>query len=82
VNGTIDGVVGSAKQQVGKLTGDTPLRIKGIAQRVKGTLENTLGETKDAIDGASRKAEKRHGTPTTQENTAAQDSCCNDETPR
>ena len=35
VNGTIDKVVGSAKQKAGKLTGNTQLQIKGIAQQVK-----------------------------------------------
>jgi uncharacterized protein YjbJ (UPF0337 family) len=43
VNGTIDKVVGSAKQKAGKLTGNTPLQVKGIAQQVKGKLETTLG---------------------------------------
>jgi uncharacterized protein YjbJ (UPF0337 family) len=54
VNGTIDEVVGSAKRPAGKLTGNTPLRVRGIAQQVKGKLENTLGKAKDAVRGNSR----------------------------
>ena len=55
VNGTIDEVVGSAKQTAGKLTGNTPLQVKGTAQQVKGKLENTLGKAKDAVRAANRR---------------------------
>jgi uncharacterized protein YjbJ (UPF0337 family) len=54
VNGTIDEVVGTAKQKAGQLTGNTPLQVKGIAQQVKGKVENTLGKAKDAVRGTSR----------------------------
>lgn len=54
VNGTIDEVVGSAKRTAGKLTGNTPLQVKGMAQQVKGKLENTLGRTKDAVRGTNQ----------------------------
>jgi uncharacterized protein YjbJ (UPF0337 family) len=47
--GTVDEVVGSAKQQAGKLTGNIPLQVKGVAQQVKGRLENALGNAKDAV---------------------------------
>ncbi len=49
VNGTIDEVVGCAKRKAGNLTGNTPLQLKGMAQQVKGKLENALGKAKDAI---------------------------------
>lgn len=45
----------------GKWTGDTPLQVKGIAQQVKGKLENTLGKAKDVVRGTSRHA-KVHDT--------------------
>ena len=61
VNGTIDEVVGSAKRTAGKLTGNTPLQVKGIAQQVKGKLENTLGKAKDAVRGTSRGAKVKNG---------------------
>ena len=59
VNGTIDEIVGSAKQKAGKLTGNTPLQVKGMAQQVKGKLENTLGKAKDAIREANREPRVR-----------------------
>ncbi len=38
VKGAIDEAVGTAKRKAGKLTGNTPLRAKGIAQQMKGKL--------------------------------------------
>jgi uncharacterized protein YjbJ (UPF0337 family) len=61
VNGTINEVVGSAKRTAGKLTGNTPLQVKGIAQQVKGKLENTLGKAKDAVRGTSRGTKVQNG---------------------
>jgi uncharacterized protein YjbJ (UPF0337 family) len=61
VNGTIDKVVGSAKQKAGKLTGNTPLQVKGIAQQVKGKLETTLGKAKDAVRGANQGTRVKNG---------------------
>ena len=46
VQGTIDQVVGSAKRKVGDLTGNTQLQVKGVAQQVKGNLENALGKAR------------------------------------
>jgi len=54
VNGTADEVVGSIKQKAGKLTGDTPLQVKGMTQQVKGKLENTLGKAQDAVRGSKQ----------------------------
>jgi uncharacterized protein YjbJ (UPF0337 family) len=56
VNGKIDEVVGSTKQKAGKLTGNTPLQVKGTVQQVKGKLENALGKVQDAVDGANLQA--------------------------
>jgi uncharacterized protein YjbJ (UPF0337 family) len=63
VKGTIDEVVGSAKQKAGKLTDNTPLQVKGMAQQVKGKLENALGNAKDAVRGANQKANQESGAP-------------------
>jgi len=49
VKGSIDEVVGSIKRKAGELTGDTPLQIKGIAQQVKGKVENALGNAKEKL---------------------------------
>ncbi|MGA2570881.1 MAG: CsbD family protein [Terracidiphilus sp.] len=62
VNGTIDEVVGGAKRKAGKWTGNTPLQVKGIAQQVKGKLENTLGKAKDVVCGANQEAGIQRGT--------------------
>jgi uncharacterized protein YjbJ (UPF0337 family) len=49
VKGTIDELLGSAKQKVGELTGDTQLEVEGIAQHVKGNLESAWGRAKNAV---------------------------------
>lgn len=55
VKGAIDEKVGRAKQKAGDLTGDTSLQVKGIAQQVKGKLQNTWGKAKDAARGTGQK---------------------------
>jgi uncharacterized protein YjbJ (UPF0337 family) len=49
MKGAVDEMVGSARQKAGKLTGNTPLQVKGLAQQLKGKLENALGKAKDAV---------------------------------
>lgn len=56
VKGAIDEAVGTAKRKAGKLTGNTPLRAKGIAQQMKGKLENALGRAKDVVHETKRQA--------------------------
>jgi uncharacterized protein YjbJ (UPF0337 family) len=63
VNGTIDEVVGNAKQQAGKVTDNTPLQVKGMAQQIKGKLENALGNAKDAVREANQEANQESGVP-------------------
>jgi len=53
VKGTIDEVVGNAKRQVGKLTGNTGTQVEGAVQQVKGKVENAWGKTKDAVRDAN-----------------------------
>jgi uncharacterized protein YjbJ (UPF0337 family) len=64
VKGTVDVMVGSAKQNAGKLTGNTPLQVKGMAQQVKGKLENTLGNAKDAVRRTSQGTKMQNGART------------------
>lgn len=52
VKGIIDEVTGSAKRKTGELTGNTQLRVEGMAQQVKGKAENAWGTTKDAVHDA------------------------------
>ena len=56
VHGTIDQFVGSAKRKAGKLTGNTPLQVKGAVQQVKGKLQNAVGQVQEAVDEANRQA--------------------------
>ena len=58
VKGTVDELVGIAKQKTGKLTGSTKLQVDGVVKQAKGTLENTLGKTKDAVRDLREKAHK------------------------
>ena len=66
VNAKVDEVVGSIKRKAGKVTGNTPLQVKGIVQQTKGKIEGALGAAKDkakdvvrqANQGANRKARK------------------------
>jgi uncharacterized protein YjbJ (UPF0337 family) len=53
VKGAVDAIAGRAKQKTGKLTGNTPLQVKGIAQQIKGKLESAWGRAKNAVDGAN-----------------------------
>jgi uncharacterized protein YjbJ (UPF0337 family) len=62
VKGTIDEVRGSAKRKAGELTGDTGFRVKGIAQQVKGKLENTWGKAKSVVHEAGQEARVQHDT--------------------
>jgi uncharacterized protein YjbJ (UPF0337 family) len=66
VNGKVDEVVGSIKRNAGRMTGNTPLQVKGIAQQTKGKLEGALGKAKDIVaeanQGANRKARKQQDT--------------------
>ena len=55
VKGAIDEVAGSTKRKAGELTGNTPLQIKGIAQQLKGKLQNSWGRAKDAVRQTGQK---------------------------
>ena len=62
VNGRVDEVVGSIKRKAGKLSGNTPLQVKGIAQQVKGKAESTLGKAQDIVRGANQQTKVRQDT--------------------
>jgi len=65
VKGTIDELVGGTKRKAGELTGDTPLKIKGIVQQGKGKLESTWGKAKDAVNEANQETRMQHNPPVT-----------------
>jgi uncharacterized protein YjbJ (UPF0337 family) len=54
--GTIDEVLGSTKRKAGELTGDTQLEVKGLAQEVKGQIENAWGKAKEIVQEANEEA--------------------------
>ncbi len=60
VKGTIDEAVGSAKRKAGELAGSTQLQAEGIAQQLKGKLENAWGQAKDAVHEANEEARVQH----------------------
>jgi uncharacterized protein YjbJ (UPF0337 family) len=57
VKGAIDEVVGRAKRNAGEMTGNTKLQVEGVAQQVKGKVENAWGKTKDAVRNAVENTE-------------------------
>ena len=62
VKGTIDEVVGNAKRKAGEWASDPKLQVEGIAQQVKGKLENTWGKVKDAVQEANAESGVQHDT--------------------
>ena len=62
VNGKVDEVLGSIKRTASKLTGNTPLQVKGMAQQTKGKLESTLGNAEDVVRGANQKTRVKQDT--------------------
>lgn len=56
--GALDKVVGVTKQKTGKLTGDGQLQVKGIAQELKGKVEDAWGQAKDAVRDSNKKTGK------------------------
>jgi uncharacterized protein YjbJ (UPF0337 family) len=53
VKGTINELLGSAKQKVGELNGDSALKVEGIVQQAKSNLENAWGNAKDVVREAN-----------------------------
>ncbi len=53
VKGSATNLGGKAKQTAGKVTGDEKLKGEGVADQVKGKVQNVVGGIKDAIKGKS-----------------------------
>jgi uncharacterized protein YjbJ (UPF0337 family) len=60
VKGRIDELVGSAKRKTGDLIGDIHLQVEGMAQQVKGKVENAWGNAKDAVQETDQKSTVKH----------------------
>ena len=52
VKGAIDETVGSAKRQMGNLTGNSGTQVRGAVQQLKGKAETAVGKLKDAVSDA------------------------------
>jgi len=64
VSGKIDQIKGKAKQSVGEAIGNDHLANSGVADQVKGAVQETWGHAKDAVnavadDLSARTAERR-----------------------
>ena len=49
VKGATNQVTGEIKEQVGKMTGDRSMEIKGHARELKGKLQQRKGDAKDEL---------------------------------
>ena len=55
VKGTKNQAAGSAKETVGKVTGDKETEAKGKAQKVGGKVQREAGKAKDAVRDTLKK---------------------------
>jgi uncharacterized protein YjbJ (UPF0337 family) len=53
--GSAKEIKGSVKETIGKATGDVKLQSDGKADKVKGKVQNALGDAKDAVRDALKK---------------------------
>lgn len=51
VEGSATNLGGKVKEGAGNLTGDEKLKNEGIADQVKGKIQNAVGGIKDALKG-------------------------------
>ncbi|KMO38726.1 CsbD-like protein [Methylobacterium variabile] len=51
VEGSATNLGGKVKEGAGNLTGDEKLKNEGIADQVKGKVQNAIGSVKDALKG-------------------------------
>lgn len=49
VDGAIKQVAGSAKEMVGKITGDTKLKAEGKIDKMEGKAQSAIGKVKDKL---------------------------------
>jgi uncharacterized protein YjbJ (UPF0337 family) len=54
VEGSGKGIVGSIKEGIGKLTGDTKTEAEGKMDKTEGKVQNTIGGIKDTLRGDKR----------------------------
>lgn len=55
IKGVTNEAIGKAKAGIGNATGDTKLQGEGKAQEIKGDVQKTVGNAKDAVKDAVNK---------------------------
>lgn len=54
VKGMAHKTSGKVKKAVGNMTGDTEIKAEGMAEQARGTVQEGMGKTKEAVRGAAR----------------------------
>ena len=52
IEGAAREVVGTIKENVGKLSGDHKLQVEGVAEHAAGVIQSAIGTAKDQIHAA------------------------------
>lgn len=60
INGTADTLTGKAQSAIGRLTGDSRLRLDGRLNEVKGKARDAYGRVIDELDGLVEKAPREY----------------------
>ena len=60
INGTTDTLTGKAQSAIGRLTGDSRLRLDGRLNEVKGKARDAYGRIIDELDGLVEKAPREY----------------------
>ncbi len=55
VKGAAHQVKGTVKEAIGRMTGDTKLRVEGTAEKLGGKVQSSFGRAKDALRDAVRR---------------------------
>jgi uncharacterized protein YjbJ (UPF0337 family) len=59
IKAAADKVKGAGEEAVGKMTGDTKLRIEGQFDKAKGVAHEAVGNVKEAARQAEQQADRR-----------------------
>ncbi|MGV7240508.1 CsbD family protein [Caballeronia sp. M23-90] len=56
VDGTLKQIKGSVKEALGKVTGNTPLEVEGVAEKTAGKVQEGVGKTQEKAKDIADKA--------------------------
>lgn len=60
VKGKAKDLVGKAQQEAGKLIGSKEQQAKGLKKQVSGKMQKSVGDAKEVIKDATKKASPKH----------------------